>query len=113
VDIGEDDDVWPDEPEEFDPHSLGPETPGDEGSGVGVEPPSVDTDPGDVPADLARSFWGAVVLANVGLLGVSVAVMVVVFEGRWELGGWLAAVGVVAFAGTYRVYRSYTGGGED
>lgn len=106
-----DDDPHPHEPEEFDPHSLGPETPGVDGETPGPDPPSVDFDPDevDVPADLARAFWGAVLLANVGLLGVSLAVMLAVFEGRYELAALVGAIGLVGLGGTYRIYRARPG----
>lgn len=112
---GDGEDRHPHEPDEFDPHSLGPETPGLDGETPGPDPPSVDFDPSaiDVPPDLARAFWGAVLMANVGLLAASLAVMVAVFEGRYRLAAGLAAVGAVGFAGTYRIYRSRAGGGED
>lgn len=112
VRLEDDEDAHPDEPDAFDPHSLGPETPGADGETPGPDPPSVDFDPTevDVPADLARAFWAAVVLANVGLLAGSLAVLVAVFEGRYRLAAVLGAVGVVGFAGTYRIYRARVGG---
>lgn len=110
--LEDEDDPHPHEPEEFDPHSLGPPTPGADGETPGPDPPSVDFDPSkiDVPSDLARAFWGAVVLANVGLLAASLGAMVAVFEGRHGLAAALGAIGVVSFAGTYRIYRSRAGG---
>lgn len=104
---GDDEDRYPDEPDEFDPHDLGPPTPGADRETPGPDPPSVDFDPTevDVPADLARAFWGAVLLANVALLAGSLAVMVAAFEGRYGLAAVLGLVAVVGFAGTYRIYR--------
>ncbi|MFC7235866.1 DUF7322 domain-containing protein [Halosegnis marinus] len=99
-----DDGGWPDEPEEFDPTSLGPDP-------VSPSPPETDAEGGD----LADAFWNAVVLANVGVLAVSVAPMFVYFQGRLALGGGLFAVGAVALYRTYRVYDRATSddGSED
>lgn len=94
-------DPWPDEPDEFDPESLGPGTP---------ETPSVrdySESAGDAPEDVKNAFWAAVVFANVGLMGVSLGAMFVFFESAWRLGGGLFLVGVVALLMTYRQYRDF------
>lgn len=89
---------WPDEPAEFDPHSLGPSSSsGSLGSGEDY----------DVDDETFRSFYGAVVLANVGLFGVTVGPMLWFFRGETLLGGGLFLVGVVAIVRTYRIQQRY------
>lgn len=99
-----DDDPWPDEPDEFDPEAVGP----------GVDVPEAPRTPDppdfsdvDVPADVANAFWSVVLLSNVGLLGISVGLMFVGFQGRLELGGFLVGVGVLSLLFAYRRYRAY------
>jgi len=95
----EDEDAWPDEPEEFDPNSLGPDVP---------KPPSApNLAERDVPSDVANAFWAAVIFANVGLLGVSLGPMLWYFEGMVQLGGGILLVGLVALGMTYRRYYSF------
>lgn len=96
-------DPWPDEPGEFDPNSLGPDTP---------ESLSPGRDAEEVDEETFQAFWSAVLLANVGLFAASVGPMLAVFQGRYLLGGALFLVGAVALARTYRVYRSFGSGGE-
>lgn len=71
-----------------------------------VEPPSVDVpDAEDAPRDLQATFWSLVVQFNVALLGVSLGVMLVAFEGEWFWGGAALLAGLFAFARGYRGYR--------
>jgi hypothetical protein len=91
-------DAWPDEPDEFDPHSLGPEVP---------SAPDPTSDDVDVPPELARAFWAAVLFANVGLLGVSLGPMLILFEGRVDAGLVSFLVGVLGLVFAYRRYRGY------
>lgn len=100
----EDDDPWPDEPDEFDPEADGPQVDVPEGPRA-PEPP--DFSDADIPADVANAFWSVVVLTNVGLLGVSVGLMFVGFQGRLRLGGFLVGVGVLSLLFAYRRYRAY------
>jgi hypothetical protein len=100
---GEDaDDPWPDEPAEFDPHSLGPGSPGRGSDGLTGSDEEYDVDD-----ETFRSFYGAVVLANVGLFGVTVGPMLWFFRGETLIGGGLFLVGVVALARTYRIQKQY------
>lgn len=95
--LGGDGDAWPDEPKEFDPDSLGPETPT-------VDEPTFETVPiEDVPEDVAHNFVGALVMANVALLSLSLGVMLAYFRGDFETGGAAMFIGFVAtvFLGRY------------
>ena len=83
-------DPWPDEPGEFDPDSLGPDRVAADAEDAGAGP-------------VADAFWSAVVLANVGLLAVSVGPMFAYFQGRVLLGAALFVVGAVALYRTYRI----------
>lgn len=96
------DDPWPDEPAEFDPHSLGP---GSSGSGNGGL--TGGDEEYDVDDETFRSFYGAVVLANVGLFGVTVGPMLWFFRGEALIGGGLFLVGAVALVRTYRIQQQY------
>lgn len=91
-------DAWPDEPDEFDPDSLGPEIP---------SPPDPTADDVDVPPELAKAFWAAVVFANVGLLGVSLGPMLIFFEGRVDAGLASFLIGVLGLVFAYRRYHGY------
>ena len=90
--------AWPDEPDEFDPHSLGPEVPSAPGSASG----EVDASP-----ELLKAFWSAVLFANVGLLGVSLGPMLAYFEGRTEVGLAVFLIGVLGLVFAYRRYHGY------
>ena len=90
------------EPDEFDPGSLGPETPGvDTDGGDTVE---ID---GDVDEVLLRTFWGAVISLNVAMAAVPLGLMLIYFRGDWELGGLAVAVGLIAGVATYRFYHVF------
>jgi len=87
------------EPDEFDPESLGPETPSvDVPTGDSVE---IDSDADEV---LLRTFWGAVISLNVAMAAVPLGLMFIYFRGNWELGGLAVAVGCVAAVATVRFY---------
>lgn len=86
--------VRDDEPEEFDPHSLGPEIP---------EPP--DYSEVEVEGALQVRFWSLVGVFNVALLAVSLGLMFLVFEGALELGGQLVVAGLVLSGYGYYRYR--------
>ncbi|MEF8840529.1 MAG: hypothetical protein V5A62_02730 [Haloarculaceae archaeon] len=93
--------AWPDEPEEFDPHSLGPETPS------APEPPDPTAEDVEIPAELAKAFWAAVVFANVGLFAVSLGPMLVYFEGTTDVGLAVFLIGVLSLVFAYRRYHGY------
>lgn len=94
---------WPEEPEEFDPGSLGPDVP---------EAPTFDED-ADADDETVQAFWSAVLLANAGVFAVSIGPMLAYFQGRVALGTALFVVGAVALGRTYYIYRSQTGGEAD
>lgn len=85
------------EPEEFDPHDLGPPVP---------EAPDPTEEDIDVDPRLWRLFWGLVAVFNVALLALSLGVMIAVFDGKWVLGGQLVAVGLVFLI--YGIYKYLT-----
>ncbi|MFC5970177.1 hypothetical protein ACFPYI_02420 [Halomarina salina] len=99
--LEDDDDPWPDEPEEFDPDSLAPS----------VEVPEAPTAPefsdSNVDEDVAQAFWATVVMANVALFGISVGAMIVYFLGDLQTGGMAILVGVVAALFGYRYYAGF------
>lgn len=107
---GEDpDDPWPHEPDEFDPHSLGPG--GDPGA-TDAEDAGQGDDRPEVDRETFRAFWGAVVVVNVGLFLVSVGPMLVYFRGQTALGGGMALAGLGAFVHAYVIYRRYRTEGD-
>lgn len=99
----EDDDAWPDEPDEPDPEADLPD-PERELAPGSASAPVVDA---DVDPETAKAFWSCVVLANVGLLLVSLGPMLAFFRGMVRVGAVLTVVGVLAFVRTYYRYRSY------
>lgn len=98
---------WPDEPDEFDPTSLGPDAPT-----APTLNESTETDD-----ETVQAFWSAVILANAGLFAVSIGPMLAYFEGRTVLGAALFVAGAVALGRTYYIYRTQAAedgdGGED
>lgn len=64
-------------------------------------------DPSTVDADVQRSFWMAVVYANVALLGVSLGLMLIGFRGQWRWGGGAVLVGLLAGVRVYQTYRAF------
>jgi hypothetical protein len=111
----ESDDAWPDEPDEFDPTSLGPDPPNQEAGvsespgedtieDLAPEPPSIEG--GDLDPEANRMFWGLVLVFNVALLALAAGPMMIAFQGWWDAGIQVTAVGVLAFA--YGSIRYYT-----
>lgn len=98
-------DPWPDEPDEFDPESIGPDPP----RAPSPPEPEVPTAPqvtGEADSEVAGLFWWLVVVFNVALLGLALGPMFIYFEGRWNLGLQIFAVGAALFAyGVIRYYR--------
>ena len=95
-------DPWPDEPDEFDPDSLTPDTP-IAGNGEAIDAES------DIDDELLRGFYAAVVLANVGLFGLSLGAMVAYFRGQLLLGGVAMLVGASALLRTYQLVEKHGG----
>lgn len=93
---------WPDEPDEENPESHW----GDPERDL-PKVPEVRTPGSDSSADpeLVKLFWASVIAANVGLLGVSLGLLLVFFEGDWTYGGLSVAVGAFGFLRTYTYYR--------
>lgn len=100
--FGDEDDPWPDEPEEFDPDSLGPEAPD-------VEPDLEESFRAldDVDDDLFRTFWGAAVFLNVAVAALAIGAMLVYFRGDWTRGGPALVIGAVAAGFTLRFYLGF------
>lgn len=90
-----DDDPWPDEPEEFDPDSLGPDVP----DSTDIDAETLES----VPEGLFRAFVGSAIMLNVALFGLSLGAMLIYFRGDVEIGGAALAAGGAAavFAGRY------------
>jgi hypothetical protein len=82
------------EPEEFDPHSLGPDVP--------EAPDYTDV---DVDRSLGIRFWGLVLVFNVALLALSLGLMFIAFEGNFSLGGRLVGGGLLLSGYGYYQYR--------
>lgn len=102
-------DPWPDEPDEFDPERNLP------GNLEIPETPQPEVPEENLSGEVPRVFWASVILVNVALLTLSLGPMLIVFRGQWILGLSLVAVGVVALARTYQLYRKFeaTRDGED
>lgn len=64
----------------------------------------------DVNPEVARLFWASVVLANVGLAGLTVGPMLVYFRGDTLLGGGLFLFGAVVLVRVYSIYRKFKRG---
>jgi hypothetical protein len=82
------------EPEEFDPHSLGPDVP---------EAP--DYADADVDRSIGIRFWSLVGVFNVALLALSLGVMFIAFEDNLGLGGRLVGGGLLLSGYGYYQYR--------
>jgi hypothetical protein len=103
--VSEDEDPWPDEPDEPDPEArLAPD---------GPRIPTPDVDPADVDPELRATFWRSVVLANVALMGLALGAMLVAFRGWWTAGAASVAVGLLASVRLYQVYRAFERGRDD
>ncbi|WP_411965746.1 hypothetical protein [Haloferax sp. YSMS24] len=61
----------------------------------------------DVDPEQTRLFWGAVVLANVGIAGVSLGVMLIYFRGQTLVGLGAVLLGIGALSRVYAIYREY------
>ncbi|MFB6353246.1 MAG: hypothetical protein ABEJ92_04095 [Halobacteriales archaeon] len=97
------DDPWPEEPD--DPF-------GD--PGAGAERFDLDIPDADraSPA-LQRAFWSLVAVFNVALFALALGVLLVAFRDQWDLGGSLAAAGLVLFGYGVWQYRRYRERGFD
>ena len=97
--LEEDEESWPDEPDEFDPDSLGPDPPD--------STPTIRESLGaaeDVSDGLFRAFWASVLFLNVALAAISIGLMLIYFRGDYGTGGPVLLIGIVAGLGTARYY---------
>ncbi|ELZ86526.1 hypothetical protein C453_06481 [Haloferax elongans ATCC BAA-1513] len=79
-----------------------------------VDIPGEDSDSDDDPeftADInpeqSRMFWASVILANVGVAGITVGPMLIYFQGETLVGGGATLLGVLALTRVYSLYREY------
>jgi nitrogen fixation-related uncharacterized protein len=97
--LEEDEEGWPDEPEEFDPDSLAPNPPDPTPKGSGT--PKADADVSD---GLFRAFWASVLFLNVAIAALAVGLMLIYFQGDYATGVPALLVGSVAAFGVGRYY---------
>jgi len=97
--LEEEENAWPDEPEEFDPDSLGPDPP----DSTPHRRSSMTTGK-DVPDGLFRAFWTSVLLLNVAIAALSIGAMLIYFLGDYRTGTLALLVGGVAAFGTGKYY---------
>lgn len=74
------------------------------------EEPDTETlsrDLSNVDPDLLNTFAVCVLLANLGVLLVSVGALVVIFRGQLQIGGGLVVVGSLSLLRVWQYYRSY------
>lgn len=102
----DDDSSWSPEPEEFDPTSVEPEEFDLDESGIDI-PEAPDPTENDVPPGVRRTFWLIVLMANLGLLALSIGVMFAVFRGQFRFGGSLVVLGLLALLVGYFRYRNH------
>ncbi len=111
------DEKSPHEPEEFDPESLGPETPETDAPGDGVAPevPSApEFDAEDLDPEVGALFWKLVLVFNASVFALAVGPMVAYFLGDVRRGGLIFAVGLAGFAyGVVRYYQFQRNRDED
>jgi hypothetical protein len=89
----------PEEPDEDDPENRwgNPEE-----ELVAVPEVSVpDGEGSDVDPELYRTFWAAVLFANIGLAGITIGPMLAYFRGEWDLALLFVVIGLFGLARTY------------
>ncbi|MFC7069289.1 DUF7322 domain-containing protein [Halobaculum lipolyticum] len=64
-------------------------------------------DSDSVDPAIQRSFWAAVLYANVALMGVSLGLMLIGFRGDLRWGGAALVVGLLAGVRVYQTYRAF------
>ena len=105
IPLEDEEESWPNEPDEFDPASLGPDPPDVTGStgASGDETASVSN-------DLARAFWASVLFVNIALFALSIGAMLIYFQGNHEAGIPALVIGLVAAISFARYYRDVKAG---
>ena len=95
-------DLLPEDPTEAETDLV----PDDPSENLAPDPPRIsDTAINDADPELKQQFWSLVLMFNVALFGMSLGLMLVGFEGRWQVGGALVAVGAFAFLRAWRRYQ--------
>jgi hypothetical protein len=61
----------------------------------------------DIDPEQSRLFWASVVLANIGLAGISLGPMLIYFRGQMLVGAGVTLVGVASLARVYTMYQEY------
>ncbi|SEK45157.1 DUF7322 domain-containing protein [Haloferax larsenii] len=61
----------------------------------------------DINPEQSRLFWASVILANVGVAGITVGPMLIYFRGETLVGGGATLLGVLALTRVYSLYREY------
>jgi len=115
-------DEWDPEEEYYDPDSDGltiPQVSGDDGPGdlddlsSAIEPPEVEVNDADVPAELLQTFWALVLVLNAAVLAVSLGLLILLFEGYSTRVPALVVAGVVLFGFAVRRYRRFQADDSD
>ena len=97
--LEEDEERWPDEPDEFDPDSLGPDPPD----------PTLDQEEtlaksAEISDELFRAFWASTLFLNVAIAALAVGLMLIHFQGDYGNGIPALLVGSVAALSAGRYY---------
>lgn len=101
---------WPDEPD--DPGLDEPDPEERWGSPEEDLPrvpsaPTPDVEETDVDPELLTTWWRSVALANLALGAVAIGLMLIVFRGRWLVGGGAVVLGLLAGGRLYQHYRAF------
>lgn len=72
-----------------------------------VDPETLSRDLSNVDPDLLNAFAVCVLLANLGVLLVSVGALIVIFRGQLRIGGGLVGIGSLALLRMWQYYRSH------
>jgi hypothetical protein len=104
--LEEDEESWSNEPDEFDPDSLGPDPPDATLSTDATSGGSA----ADVPDGLVRAFWASVLFLNVALGALSIGAMLIYFRSDYATGVPALVIGLAAAIAAARYYRDGTSG---
>ena len=72
-----------------------------------LDPETFSRDLSNVDPDLLNAFAVCVLLANLGILLVSVGALIVIFRGQLRIGGGLVGIGSLALLRMWQYYRSH------